>query len=226
MKNETKTASIVFDKIASVYDIFLNIFTFSLINRWQILLIKNTPSIDKALDIGTGTGELIKKIKKYKSPSYCVGIDLSFKMLQKAENKLKTYKDVYLIKASIYNAPFKDSSFSNLFLSLTYRHLDHQNFIKEASRILQKDGYISIFDTAKLKNEKLWKFFLFVVDKLLRPFGYIFFSKEEYDYFVESLYRSVSMEDIIKLFKKDGYDVVYSKSIMSGLAFIVIFKKR
>jgi len=226
LQTETQIASSIFDKISNVYDKFLNLFTFGLINKWQYELIEKTPYISKVLDIGTGTGELIKKIKKEKKDSYCVGIDLSFQMLLKAKEKLKDEKDVFFIKADIYNPPFKQQSFDNIFLSLSYRHLEHKKLIRQTNQILKKEGYISIFDTAKLKNKTLWKGFLFTVEKIFRPIGYIFFSKEEYDYFVESLYKSFTMEEIINLFDKDGYDVVYKRKIMFGLAFIVIFKKR
>jgi len=226
IESQLKVASSVFDKISSVYDFFLNLFTFGVINIWQRQMIKNTPVSKFILDVGTGTGELIKKIKNHHKETICIGLDVSFKMLLKAKKKLKNENDVYLINGDIYNSPFREKTFDNVFLSLTFRHLDQKKLIKELNRILKNKGYISIFDTGKIKNQYLWKAFLFIVDKLVRPFGYLFFSKNEYDYFIESLYKSLTMEQIIKFFENYGYYPVYKKKFMFGLAFIVIFEKR
>ncbi len=225
MKNEIKIASSLFDRVSKVYDTFLNLFTFGLINKWQNTLIKNTPLNKKVLDVGTGTGELIKKVKKYKSDTICIGIDVSYGMLLKAKEKLKNEKYVYFLQADVYNSPFKDKAFDNILLSLTFRHLEHKKFIKEINRILKNNGYISIFDTGKISNRFVWSTFLFLLDKPLRPFGYLFFSKQEYDYFIDSIKKSVSMEQLIKLFKSQGYTPVYSKKVMFGFAYIVVLKK-
>ena len=220
-----KTASSVFDRISKIYDFFLTIFTFGFINKWQRELVIKTPEKDTCLDIGTGTGEIIKKVKEESPHSVCVGLDLSIEMLKIAEKKLKDYQDVLFVKGDIYNAPFKEKTFNSVFLSLTYRHLEHERFITELCRILKEESYVSIFDTGRIENERLWNVFLFFVDKILRPFGYIFFSKEEYDYFVESLHNSKKMEDLIEKFQPHGYTVVYNRKILLGVAYIVVFKK-
>lgn len=225
MKNEIKVASSLFDRVSRVYDTFLNLFTLGLINKWQNTLVKKTPLNEKVLDVGTGTGELIKKVKKHKSDTVCVGIDVSYGMLLKAKEKLKNEEDVYFLQADIYNSPFKDKSIDNVLLSLTFRHLEHERFIKEINRILKNGGYISIFDTGKIRNRFIWSTFLFLLDKPFRPFGYLFFSKQEYDYFIDSIKKSVSMEQLIKLFKSQGYTPIYSKKVMFGFGYIVVLRK-
>ncbi len=223
--NYTQTAASIFNRISKVYDFFLNFFTVGAINRWQKELVEKTPDKEKVLDIGTGTGEVLKKTKETNPESLCIGIDLSFNMLKIAQNKLKNYKNVYFINADIYKSPFKDKSFNAVFLSLTYRHLEHEKLINEIKRILEYGGYISIFDTGRLKNKKIWNLFLFLVNRVFRPVGLIFFTKEEYDYFVDSLYKSVTFEELIERFKKDNFQLIYSKKIFGGLAFICVWRR-
>jgi len=223
--NYIKTASSIFDRISKIYDFFLTIFTFGFINKWQRELVIKTPKKDTCLDVGTGTGEIIKKVKEKSPYSLCVGLDLSIEMLKIAEKKLENYQGVLFIKGDIYNAPFKEKTFNSVFLSLTYRHLEHERLMTELSRILKEEGYVSIFDTGRVENEKLWSAFLFFIDKILRPLGYIFFSKEEYNYFVESLRNSTKIENLIERFHPHGYTVVYNRKVFLGIAYIIIFKK-
>ena len=53
----------VFNSASKVYDAFLNFTTLGLINFFQKKLIKNTPIGNVVLDVGTGTGEILKKIR-------------------------------------------------------------------------------------------------------------------------------------------------------------------
>lgn len=78
----------------------------------------------KVLDIGAGSGALIKKIPR------AIGIDL--------------VKRPGIIKGSINNIPFHQEQFDTVFATEVLEHLSDKDLIKglqEVHRVLKKDGY-------------------------------------------------------------------------------------
>ncbi len=224
--NEIKIASKIFDGISKVYDFFLNFATGGQIKKWQMYLISNTPIKKFVADLGTGTGEIIRIVKENNKYTKCIGVDLSFKMLKIAENKLKDYEDVLFVRASILELPIKDNTMDNIFFSLTLRHLDVKKTLNEVNRVLSKNGYVSILEIGKPKSEKFYKFILFFGDKIFRPFGRLIFSKEEYDYFIDSIRNSLTMEQLEEILKRYGFEKHKTKSFLFGIVMVIIYKKQ
>ena len=222
MANE-KLVSRIFDSVVKSYDKFLNSLTLGRINSWQRELAENITIKDseKILDVGTGTGEVIKKIKEINLKSTVIGLDLSKNMLLKA--KKKTGYNTF-IKASAYNLPFKNCSLDAVVSSLVFRHLDNERALKEFNRVLKKEGLIGILDIAK-PNPILYRIIFFVANKIFRPFGEIIFSKEEWDYFIESIENSKTERELEKLFEKYSYKKIYSSKKLGGLVIIIVFQK-
>ena len=223
--NEIKIASKIFDGISKVYDFFLNFATAGQIKKWQKYLVSNTPIKENVVDLGTGTGEILKIVKEQSPDSKCMGIDLSFKMLKRAKEKLKNFDNVLFVKASILEMPVKNKSIDNAFFSLTLRHLDVYKTLKEMDRILNENGYISILEIGKPKSEKIYRFILFFGDKIFRPFGRLIFSKEEYDYFIESIRNSLTMEELEQILINYNFKKHLTKSFLFGIVMVVIYKK-
>ena len=221
MASNEGLVSKIFDSVVRTYDRFLNSATFGRINSWQRELVNNTPKLDTVLDVGTGTGEVIRKIKEKNPKANAIGLDVSFNMLKKAKEKIK---NAFYIKASAYNTPFKNSSLDAVVSSLVFRHLDNERALKEFDRILKEDGYISILDIAK-PNPVIYNAIFFFANVLFRPIGQIIFSKEEYDYFMESIENSKTERELEELFAKYSYKKVYSSKKFLGMVLIIVFKK-
>ncbi|MGC8868929.1 MAG: methyltransferase type 11 [Sulfurihydrogenibium sp.] len=222
---EKSVAEKIFDDVSRAYDKFLNFATFNKINNWQNTLIQNTPNGRYVLDIGTGTGEVVKKLhEKLSEKSFIYGIDLSFNMLKVSKSKIP-YQNVLFIKADALRLPFKKNSLDNIYFSLVFRHLPKDKIIYQLKDVLKKDGYVSILEIAKPKSKLLYNFILIFADKIFRPFGRILFSKEEWDYFVESIKNSMTKEELLDFFSKNGFNLHFYESRFLGLIHIAIFKK-
>ena len=223
MSNE-KLVSKIFDSVVKSYDKFLNSLTFGRINSWQRELAENTTALidnGKILDVGTGTGEVVKKLKEVNLKNTVIGLDVSKNMLKKA--KEKTGYNTF-IKGSAYNLPFKNCSLDSVVSSLVFRHLDNEKALKEFDRVIKRGGLIGILDISK-PNPFLYKFVFFLANKLFRPIGELIFSKEEWDYFMESIENSKTEKELEKLFNKYSYKKVYSSKKFGGLIIIIVFQK-
>ncbi|WP_457621750.1 class I SAM-dependent methyltransferase [Persephonella sp.] len=219
---QEKLAAKIFDSVVTVYDKFLNFATFNRINAWQRELVKNTPSGDVFVDVGTGTGEIVRKINQEYPDTQVIGIDVALGMLKVAREK--TDRKNLFIQASAYNLPFKTRSIDAVFLSLVFRHLDSTEAVTEFDRILKDRGCISILDISR-PSGFIYRVIYFFADKLFRPFGEKIFTKEEYNYFVESLENSRSEEELTEFMEGYSFRKIYSSKKFAGIISIVVFQK-
>lgn len=117
------------------------------------------------LDFGCGAAELLT----YYAPEYeqLVGVDFSESMLEEADKRIEKKKcqNIDLILADHETLWKKlDSSFDRITAAgviqyLTYQEID--KFISDASKYLNKDGKIVLFDILDSRLYPLWKIGLF-----------------------------------------------------------------
>lgn len=109
----------------------------------------------KALDIGTGTGDLVKAVAikgKY------IGMDISDDMLKIAREKNAPDKE--FICGSAYRLPFEDHSFDAATYKYALHHLDKPlKSLMESYRVLNNGGHIVIADVSSFENPDLHRIF-------------------------------------------------------------------
>ena len=112
---------------------------------------------DLILNAGFGNHTLLKSLNKL--PAEFVGID-SNKVVGKVYRKLKNYKNITIMKADIFNMPFKDESFDKIWCSGVIHHTpDPEKALQKLVKVLKKNGRI----------------YLMIYGK--RPSPYLFFKK-------------------------------------------------
>ena len=113
-ENKKKQITDMFDNIAGTYDLLNLILSFSMDYIWRkkaIKLINNNPK--KILDIATGTADFAIMAAKY-TKAKIIGIDISKKMLNVGNEKIKKHKLSNRISLKLADAeklPFKNNSF-------------------------------------------------------------------------------------------------------------------
>ncbi|MFN7065297.1 MAG: class I SAM-dependent methyltransferase [Aquificaceae bacterium] len=212
-----RTVEEVFSAVSKKYDFFLNLITFGHIDQWQRNLLGLLPYEGHRLDVGTGTGEVLLKSQ---NRGLRVGIDLSLEMLKIAKNKCKVCK---FLVADGENMPFKDKSFGSISLSLVYRHLlDRRSFLREAKRVLKEDGNIALLDISKFS---LTPILVFLMKYPLKPLGLLLFGGDKWEFFIHSLENSLSIEEVNKELRGEGFEVVEVQRRLFGLVYLLLAKK-
>lgn len=158
----------------------------------------------KILDVGCGTGEILKSIKERYSFVKLYGLDISEEMLKQANDKLKG--TATLILGDAENITLETNSFDLLLCTDSFHHYPNpQQAISEFYRVLKHGKFLLIAD--------YWKPFP------IRQIMNLFIS-----YSNEGDVKIYSKKEIIEFLKRGGFqEITYKKIQNSG--YLVIAKK-
>lgn len=158
----------------------------------------------KILDVGCGTGEILKSITERYSFAQLYGLDISEEMLKQANDKLKG--TATLILGNAENITHETNSFDLLLCTDSFHHYPNpQQAISEFYRVLKHGNFLLIAD--------YWKPFP------IRQIMNLFIS-----YSNEGDVKIYSKKEIIEFLKQGGFqEIIYKKIQNSG--YLVIAKK-
>jgi SAM-dependent methyltransferase len=110
----------------------------------ETLVRANIQPGDRLLDIGCGTGALLREVIGQVPSVNAVGIDVSFGMLRTARSRIS---GVSLLAADADLLPFQAQSFDSVITSSSFHFWpDPQHALIEIRRVLQKNGQLVITD--------------------------------------------------------------------------------
>jgi len=107
---------------------------------------------DLALDVGCGTGLLLKDLVKL--GCLAVGVDISKGMIKRARRRVS--RSAYLVMADAEALPFKDGVFHEVFITTVLQNLPRPlEGLKEAYRVLRSEGrcFVSVPKKAKVSSK-------------------------------------------------------------------------
>lgn len=117
--------------------------------RDQVLGVADLEAVGDLLDIGTGTGRVLKLFGPYARSA--VGIDISSDMLLVARSNLHAagLGSVMVRHGDMYRLPYPDATFDTVTLDDVLSHAERpSSAVREAARILKSGGQLLIFEIA------------------------------------------------------------------------------
>ncbi|MEM4281986.1 MAG: class I SAM-dependent methyltransferase [Candidatus Caldarchaeum sp.] len=99
----------------------------------EALYIFEPLQCSRVLDVGCGTGLLIRFLRENGVLCEYVGVDISSRMLEKASGRADSM--THLIMADAHHLPFRDNVFDVLSSFTVIHHLNVSGFLAEASRV-------------------------------------------------------------------------------------------
>lgn len=153
IEERTKTARQFFNRIAGQWDRLkteiLGSFNLDRTIAYQI------PECEKAADLGCGTGDLLSVLRL--RAKRVIGVDSSSEMLKEARNRLGLCGDtVDLRLGELEHLPMGDREVSAAVSSMALHHIQNPfQVIREAGRILEKDGIFIIAEYGKHSDESM-----------------------------------------------------------------------
>jgi demethylmenaquinone methyltransferase/2-methoxy-6-polyprenyl-1,4-benzoquinol methylase len=212
----------VFSSVANKYDIMNDLMSFGTHHLWKrfAIEISSIRTGSKVLDVATGTGDILNKIKNINC--FSVGIDQNFDILNLAKNKLiNNCITPNLVNGMSERLPFKSDIFDLIITSFGFRNFtDKIVALEEFKRILKLSGKIIILEFSEPSPfiNYIYKFYR---SKLIPILGErVTGDKVSYQYLSESIEVFENQEELKSLIKKSGFTNVSYNNLMGGLVAI------
>lgn len=129
--------------MAETYDRhWLQRFVFEPVQRTVLdLAAASVPRPAAILDVGCGTGRLLRQAEQRFPNARLIGVDAATEMVKKAQASVPDGSDVRFEEAVAENLPFPDAQFDLVFSTLTFHHWQDQAIgISEVARVLTPGG--------------------------------------------------------------------------------------
>ena len=167
-----------FNELAEKWDQMYPRDTAKIKTMLDLLFIKNGDSV---LDAGSGTGILIPFLLEKTNGKNITAIDGAKKMIEKAKQKFPG-SNVNFITSDVMEYNFAPEGFNHIICYSVFPHFeDKENTVKHFSRLLAKDGLLSILhsDSKETINRIHSSSEEVSSDSLKRPADYIQFFNQE-----------------------------------------------
>ena len=225
-KIKTRLVQNLFSEVSQSYDLMNDFMSFGSHRLWKKILIEkmNIQNNEFIIDVGSGTGDLIKLIAKQnvKTKIYC--IDLNPKMLMQAKKNLKKeeHNDINFLVANAENLPFKKNFFDKYVISFCLRNVTNiEKALSEAYRILKPGGKFyclefSVPNSAILNNiySKYKNEFIPFLGKIIAN------NKSAYQYLSESINQFPNQYNLKKEIEEKGFEHVDFLNLFDGIVSI------
>ena len=181
------------DRVAGVYDIFVNIINRKTHDSLRKIVSERIGPDDKVLECACGTGLLTSVIAQ--KCREITATDFSRRMLEKAEKNCSGYSNVSFEPADITSLPFPDNSFDKVVAGNVIHLLDDPLLaLRELDRVCRPGGLL-IIPTYMNKNSKGdASAFASAVGKAGADFKRQFTTDSYRQFFVDAGYRDVTVE--------------------------------
>ncbi len=234
--NKQKPDSIkqLFGSIASSYDLTNSVLSFSLHRFWNqelVRLVTQDSEPKVYLDLCSGTGEIaIAYLKRQQKRKKVIFLDFCKEMLDFAKEKTKNLAvkhELEFIEADAQTIPLPEMSVSCVSMAYGIRNVkDVTTCVKDVWRVLEPGGTFGILELTRPKNKLLCfghtlylKLFLPVAGRLIARNG------EAYRYLCQSIRTFTEPKDLEKIMEETGFETVYSKPLLGGIATILFGRK-
>ncbi len=224
---KTGQVSTMFDNIAKYYDFLNHFLSLGIDKSWRkkaIALLKEDQP-QSILDVATGTGDLAIEANKQLKPQKIVGIDISVKMLEVGEQKIRKLgveNVISLQEGDSENLPFEDNSFDATMAAFGVRNFANVTAgLKEMQRILKPNAKLVILEFSKPTIFPFKQLFNLYFKYILPTIGRLTSKdKKAYDYLYESVQAFPEGQDFLDLLTDMGWKNVTCKKLSLGICSI------
>ncbi len=218
----------LFSNVSDRYDIMNDLMSWGIHRIWkdQFSMLMDIPKA-KLLDVAGGTCDIAERYygfverNGYK-PDITV-FDLNHDMLKIGSDKMlnKGLIGVNFVNGNAENLPFADGSFDYYSVSFGIRNFACiDKALKEAKRVLKKNGKFLCLEFSKPKNLLLSKLYDLYSKNVIPALGSTLVDRDSYEYLVESIKKFPSQEEFVEMVREAGFSNVAFRDLSGGIVAI------
>jgi len=232
----------LFSRIAPRYDLMNRLMTLGFDLRWRRLAVRNllapsrdgAPSegprtINRVLDVATGTGDLAIELLRQNPALDVVGLDLVPEMLDVAGAKATALLGravgpggsrgcLEFVEGDALRLPFADAEFDAVVTGFAMRNvLDIPSAFREMARVTRAGGRVACLELAKPRMPVFRRLFAFYFFRLVPLLGRILTGETAaYTYLPHSLSVFLTPDQIVEVMQSTGWRDVHYRRLMLG----------
>ena len=214
----------MFDHIAPTYDTLNHRLSWNIDKGWRKKAIRQLAPFhpQKILDIATGTGDFAILATSMLKPRQLLGVDISEGMMAigKEKVKQKQLEDIVSFqKEDCLHMSFEDNTFDAIIAAFGIRNFQNlDQGLKEMCRVLKKGGHLSIVELTEPVSFPMHQLFRIYSNTFLPVYGRLL-SKDRsaYKYLTATIEAFPEGEEMMKIFKKAGFNKVSFKRLTFGI---------
>ena len=221
----------MFNSISGEYDFLNKIMTFGIDEVWRkkIYKIAKESNPDIILDIATGTADIAIELANIQNTKV-IGIDISKKMLDVGSKKIlekKLKSKIHLQLGDAESIDFPDKYFDIVTIGFGVRNFENLKVgLKEAFRVLKKNGKIIILETSVPKNLIIRFFYKIFIRVFVTTLGKLFSKdKTAYNYLQKSAEKFPCGTSFVSILEAIGFKNSIVESQMFGATSIYTAEK-
>ena len=227
-EEKPKLVNMVFDSVASRYDLMNDLMSAGLHRLWKDSFIDWLSPRKKThlLDVAGGTGDIaFRFVKRTKGQASVTILDRNENMLNEGKRRAidgKIETGLNWICGDAMKLPFENEIFDYYTISFGIRNvLDLKRCLAEAFRVLKPGGRIMILEFSKVENQTLNKMYdAFSFNIVPRLGKLIANDAESYQYLIESIRKFPSQEKLVSLVSEAGFRQVKYRNLTQGVVAI------
>ena len=203
----------MFTRIAPGYDRMNRIMTGGMDHSWRAYTVAAVapPAQGRALDIGSGTGDLLAELAAWMPDGLAIGVDFTVPMMQAGLSKLDGYRErAAFIGGDALCLPFPDETFDAITTGFTLRNVtDIPGAFREIWRVARPGCVVACLEVARPRSPllRLWHqiYFERVVPLLARALGA---DATAYTYLPQSARQFPPPEALAHIMRQVGWEAV------------------
>ena len=225
-KNKTSLVQEIFTGVSKKYDLMNDLMSFGSHRLWKKILVEmmNIQNNQTIIDVGSGTGDLVKLILKENNNVSIYSVDLNLEMLKESKKKFnnKHTNKIQFIHANAEILPFENNFFDKYVISFCLRNVTHINkALDEAFRILKPGGIFYCLEFSSPTSSLLNKIYSRYKKNIIPLIGdKITKNKNAYKYLQESISQFPQQDIFLNEINSVGFKETNYTNIFDGIVSI------
>lgn len=214
----------LFDRISPKYDALNHLLSFNIDKVWRRKTAKTVAQFSPKtiLDLATGTADLAIAVAKYNPQAHIIGTDISEKMLEIGDAKIKKQKlenQIELHYGDAAKLPFEDNTFDVVTVAFGVRNFeDLDKGLSEICRVLKPNGQAVILEFSMPERFPVKQLYRLYFKHFLPKIGKTV-SKDAnaYDYLPASVERFLKPKAFLTLLEQHGLTDALAQPLTFGI---------
>ena len=223
----------MFDRISPKYDALNHLLSLNIDKVWRRKTAKivSRSHPQAILDLATGTADLAIALAKQNPKAHIIGMDISEKMLEIGNAKIKKQKlenQIELHYGDAAKLPFEDNTFDVVTVAFGVRNFeDLDKGLSEIRRVLKPDGKVFILEFSMPERSLVNQLYRFYFKRVLPRIGKMV-SKDPgaYTYLPESVERFPKPTTFLQTLNGNGLHEATARSLTWGIATLYTAHKK